>query len=308
MRDALQETIRLLKLDLQRIRIFGDFSLDDIDYIRIHGNRVLQFFCSKKGNGTKLTLCPELVYIGTDHTLNYYIAINAHAKVYEGMIEMKIEVPAHLLRQQLQKAEVQKQEIEHKLQSLNRFNHYLHQACIAELNSANLGKAEKSVKAVLEDSLFVTTGWVPENKVESLTILVQEFGIVLDEVKIEPQDTVPTYLENSPFSRLGEDVIQIYDTPSRIDKDPSFWVLIGFVLFFSMIIGDAGYGLAFLGIALYLRYKFPLLKGMKKRMLKLLFLLCAGCIGWGSHDLDLFRDEFISESHLAKGFFNYIYG
>ncbi len=73
--------------------------------------------------------------------------------------------------------------------------------------------------------------------------------------------------------RLGEDLVHIYDTPSATDKDPSNWVLYSFALFFAFIIGDAGYGLVYLAIALFLKYKFPNVKGAGKRFINLFILI-----------------------------------
>ena len=103
----------------------------------------------------------------------------------------------------------------------------------------------------------------------------------MEEVAVEASDVPPTYLENKGTARIGEDLVGIYDTPSMTDKDPSLWVLFGFLLFFAIIVGDGGYGSVYLGLALYLRYKFPDLKGLKKRLLNLFTFLCIGCITWG---------------------------
>jgi len=55
---------------------------------------------------------------------------------------------------------------------------------------------------------------------------------------------------------MGEDLVKIYDVPDPSDKDPSKWVLFSFALFFSIIVADAGYGLIFLGLSLFMRWKF----------------------------------------------------
>ena len=81
---------------------------------------------------------------------------------------------------------------------------------------------------------------------------------------------------------MGEDLVYVYDTPSVTDKDPSNWVLGFFALFFGMIISDAGYGFIFLAVALFCWKKFGIeLKGIKKRMLKILTLLSCSTIIWG---------------------------
>ena len=92
----------------------------------------------------------------------------------------------------------------------------------------------------------------------------------------------PTYLENEGFSRMGEDLVHIYDTPSTTDKDPSNWVLYSFALFFAFIIGDAGYGLVYLTLALFLKYKFRSSNGDTKRFINLFVFLSTACVIWGT--------------------------
>jgi V/A-type H+-transporting ATPase subunit I len=80
---------------------------------------------------------------------------------------------------------------------------------------------------------------------------------------------------------MGEDLVSIYDTPSHTDTDPSGWVLGFFSLFFAMIIGDAGYGLVFLGTALWLRSKTRTSSGSMKRFVSLVTVLGFACVAWG---------------------------
>src|SRR5262249_8253702 len=47
--DRLGEELRVLKMEIARIEIFGQFSLDDIAYIQKEGKRKIQFFCAKEG-------------------------------------------------------------------------------------------------------------------------------------------------------------------------------------------------------------------------------------------------------------------
>jgi V/A-type H+-transporting ATPase subunit I len=88
-------------------------------------------------------------------------------------------------------------------------------------------------------------------------------------------------MENSGAAKIGEDLVGIYDTPSTEDKDPSTWVLVFFSIFFAMIVADAGYGLIFLLLGLFLKWKFPRLSGPGKRFVKLSLILASACIVWG---------------------------
>jgi V/A-type H+-transporting ATPase subunit I len=122
----------------------------------------------------------------------------------------------------------------------------------------------------------------------------------VEEIAIETTDAVPTYLENEGAGKMGEDLVHIYDTPSNTDKDPSLWVLVSFAFFFAFIVGDGGYGLVFLAIALYFRYKLPGIQGVKKRFLKLCTLLCLSCIAWGFLTHSFFGINFSPDNPVRK--------
>ncbi len=59
---------------------------------------------------------------------------------------------------------------------------------------------------------------MPVNKVDNLQELLRNTPIHSEEIAIEPHDVIPTYLQNEGAGRLGEDLINIYDTPSHTTK------------------------------------------------------------------------------------------
>lgn len=281
--NALYEEERIIRLEISRVEVFGDFSLEDIAMIEKDGKRKIQFFCAKLGTSQHPELPDEIIYVGSDHGLDYFCAINEQPRRYPKMIEMIIERPVGQLKRRY--AEVQK-EIHSKEQLLKSFakhNQLLHHAFINKLNAYHLKLAKNFVDFPLEnEGLFVVQGWVPVHKLDALHELVQEMKIHVEEIDIDPNEVIPTYLENQGAARIGEDLVHIYDTPSNTDSDPSLWVLFFFALFFSMIIGDGGYGLILLLVAMYIRYKHQGLGGAKKRALNLLTILAFATIVWGA--------------------------
>lgn len=279
--QTLLEDLRVLHLEISRIEIFGDFVKEDLLYIEKEGKRVVQFFYSKPDLFKDQLQPDELIYIDTDHQLDYYIAINPAPRSYEKMVEIKIEQSVGVLKQHYQELEEKSRAIEHQLRTYAQYNDFLHDALLVKLNDYHLSHVQNYTQYALEGHVFAIEGWVPDNKLSTLERLVDEMGIYSEEIAIESTDQVPTYLENHGFSRLGEDLVHIYDTPSASDKDPSLWVLTCFTLFFAFIMSDAGYGLIYLLIALFIRYRYPNLKGTAKRVLNLFTVLSVGCIFWG---------------------------
>lgn len=297
--EKLAEEQRVIKLEIARIGIFGNFSLEDLAYIKQEGHKVIQFFFAKQGVFTQESLPAEVVHVGSNHGLDYFIAINSQPMQYEKMIEMRIEQPLGALRTRAAQVEEELHHTEKNLKTYAKYNKFLHHALINKLNTYHLAAALNGVQSI-EQNLFAIEGWVPVNKQEDLQAFVDKMNVYVEEIAIEPKDAIPTYLENKGAHKIGEDIIGVYDVPSHTDKDPSLWVLISFSFFFAFIVGDAGYGLVFLAMAFYIRYKSGALTQVKKRVLKLFFILCFSCITWGLLVNSFFGISFGPESPIRK--------
>lgn len=281
-KEKLLEEERVLSLEIARIEAFGDFSLEDLAFIEREGKKKIQFFVARSSLFQDQPIPESLLYIASDNDLDYYMAVNERSVAYEKMIEIKIERSLSQLKERLREVEQESRQVERQLKSYGTYNEFLHHSLVDKLNHYHLYNAQTYVKYAMDGLLFAVEGWVPANKVLQVEELTDHLHVYAEEVAVESADVVPTYLENRGFGRLGEDLVHIYDTPSASDKDPSKWVLWCFTLFFAFIIGDAGYGLVYLAIALFLRYKYPNLKGLGKRALNIFTVLCVGCIVWGT--------------------------
>lgn len=298
--ETLQEERRILRQELVRVGVFGDFSFDDVHYIERQGHRHIQFFCAKKGINERIHDVPGLFFVGSDHGLDYFLSVQKEAKAYDDMIEMRVErTPKQLAQRGL--------DIDREIytlgQRLNTFSQYrvaLHKGLLARGNIFNLEATKRYVEKHLSNAIFAVQGWVAVSRQDELKKLLDEGNVYCEEVAAEPTDSQPTFLDNAGTSRLGEDLIDVYDTPSTEDKDPSPWVMWSFLLFFSIIVGDAGYGLILLAITLFLRHKFPDVTGINKRILKLGTLLATGCIVFGVLTTSFFGTTISYENPIRK--------
>lgn len=296
----LSEAERVTQLEIARVEAFGNFSREDISYIEKEGHRAVQFFAAKSGTAEKEDLPDELIFLNNDHGLDYFMAINKEPIQYEGFSEMRIDQTVGELKQHFSSIKKEAHEIEQRLKGYSKYNDFLHRALAHKLNSYQLNSAEKYSDKPLEGHLFSVTGWVPADKTSQMQILADNTGVHVEQIAIEPGETIPTYLENEGYERIGEDLVGIYDTPSNTDKDPSFWIITCFATFFAMIVGDAGYGLIFLLIALYVRYKFTDLKGLGFRVWKLIVILSFACIVWGTLTASYFGIHLDVKNPLRK--------
>lgn len=295
--DSLEEELRVTNLEIERIEVFGDFSIRMIREIEKEGNRRLQFFCTKQGHPVEDA---SLIYIGSDHGLDYYFSVNPSERQFEGMVEMQFDKSLGELLQYRKDLKKDIHDTEEELKTYAIYNDYLHHALTYKHNGYELESTKKYTKGEFDDSLFIIEGWIPVHKTDEMNQVIEDQKVFAEEIAIEEKDTIPTYLENHGTANIGEDLVHIYDTPSHEDKDPSMWVLVSFALFFAMIVNDAGYGLVFLGVALYLNYKFSQAKGAGKRFLKLTTILTSVCILWGTLMTSFFGISLDIDNPLRK--------
>lgn len=296
--DFLEEDLRMTKLEITRVEIFGDFSRKRLTYLEQEGKRHIQFYCSRKGTFDDLRETPELLYVGTDAGLDYFVAVNKERKQFPGMIEMQIDEPLGELQKKRNEIIKELHESEEQLKGFAKYNELLHQALAVALNKHQLHFAETGVDKKLDERIFAVEGWVPVNKEKELQQLIQETGVLGEQVLVEENDPMPTCLENEGMARIGEDLVHIYDTPAPTDKDPSLWVLWFFAIFFAMIVGDGGYGMIYLALGIFLYYKFPNWKGALLRFRKLVFILATACIAWGFLSNSFFGIKFMIDSPI----------
>lgn len=280
--EQLHEERRMLRQEVARVEVFGRFSHDDIAYLQEQGGRDVQFFCSKKGTSDQVTENEGLFYVGSDHGLDYFLSVQPKKSSYDGMIEMRIDRSLDDLHGRLQEVELELVAVEDAIKVYAKYNDLLHKALISGMNVHSLDVNREYVESEVEDRVFAVTGWIPENRRGELDRLLEKCHVHSEEVAIEEEDSVPTYLENTGFAGVGEDLVRIYDTPATTDKDPSLWVLGSFAVFFAMILSDGGYGFLFLALAGFLWFKFPNAEGLTRRMMKLTTLLAVTCIIWGA--------------------------
>jgi V/A-type H+-transporting ATPase subunit I len=108
---------------------------------------------------------------------------------------------------------------------------------------------------------FFIYGWMPTEDVGRLRgQLAASFGmqVVLEEGEIREQDLeqVPVVLKNPPYFKPFELFVRLLPLPRYTSFDPTPFIGIFFPIFFGMILGDVGYGVLLVVIAVIFRKRF----------------------------------------------------
>ncbi|MCP5469239.1 MAG: hypothetical protein H7A36_01880 [Chlamydiales bacterium] len=296
--EHLYEEKRVIEKEIARIAPFGEFSLSTVRSVEMESGRVFQFFFAKAG--TVKDLPTDVLYLSTESEIDYFVSIAKERSRYAGFTEIFIEKSLPDLEYTLAATEKEIDHLEVELGALSHQKKVLRRGLIKALNERHLEEAKEKAAALESGEVFAVESWIPENKMGIVQKLAEELNIYIEPIAEEKKDRPPTYLENKGWSRLGEDLINIYDTPAKTDRDPSLWVFISFAIFFAMIIADVGYGSILLGIGIWLWFKFRKVGGAMTRFIRLTNWLAVGCIIWGVMLTSFFGIEFRPDSKLRK--------
>lgn len=304
--EKLLEEERFLNAEIARVHAFGNFSRSELDALEQGAKRVFQFFCMKSDLAREIAHPPELIYVGTEYDLDYFVSIQKERVQYPKMMEILIERPVGVLRERLHevKAEILKtqQNIHESSQGLPE----LQRGLLSYLDEYHLKLAKHDAISPFP-SLFAIEAWVPETKIKALHGLLSHMSIFAERIAIEEGERIPTCQENKGAAKIGEDLVHVYDIPASTDRDPSLWILIFFAIFFAMIVSDAGYGLIYLCIGLWLKFKYKKASGFLKRFTKLVLICSSACIIWGIATASFFGIEIGPENPLREmSFLNYL--
>lgn len=109
---------------------------------------------------------------------------------------------------------------------------------------------------------FIIEGWMAEAEVTALrTDLERAFAgrVVLEQKAIleEDFDRVPVMLRNPGYFAPFQVLSRLLPLPKYSSYDPTPLIGLFFPVFFGMILGDIGYGVILLGLAVFLAWRFP---------------------------------------------------
>ncbi len=129
-------------------------------------------------------------------------------------------------------------------------------------------RKEISGNFIKTDSTYVINGWVLEKNKDLLKNEITKISnenIIYNfvEPSINP-DNPPTHLEMPKWASSFKTLLELFATPKYNEINPSIIMGIFFILFFGIMLGDAGYGLIILFLSLFFYLKFQKFQTMLK--------------------------------------------
>ena len=154
----------------------------------------------------------------------------------------------------------QRDSIDHEIEALaKRYGDWL--VSCEEHYSALSEKSSLPLKLATTENMFVMDGWVPSKSVSELQQALQKLDVYY-ELDNESSDSPPIKFDNPEAMKPFEMFTKLYSTPRHWEFEPTAIIFITYPLFFGLMVGDAGYGLAYILFAQYLIGKFSHSEGL----------------------------------------------
>lgn len=115
--------------------------------------------------------------------------------------------------------------------------------------------AKTAASAAADNSLAIFEGFAPTEDDKKLAEEFEKLDIVCLSSPATIEDKPPIKLKNNSFTKQFEVLTGMYGMPVYNEFDPTIFLSIFFLLFFSLCMGDAGYGILLVAIGFLLRGK-----------------------------------------------------
>ena len=270
-----------IQREIDRIAVWGNFNPADIIALK------------KAGVSVSLRVMTQGEYADLPEDVNAWICQRRKKTLYVFVAsntsqEMQIGQEFLLPSQSMNELVSQLKNVE---------NSALEQLRILEKNATSISQLQKALELVQADIEFETVragmqedgqlcvihGFIPASDITSLKEAARKNAWAVAFRDPQEEENPPTYVKNPRWIRIIQPVFDFLGTvPGYRELDISGFFLLFFVVFFGMIISDAGYGSILLTVAVLFSAKSKIAKGKIPDALLLFVVLSFATVVWGA--------------------------
>jgi len=237
-----------LRRELERLAPWGEIDPGIVGKLENGGVRIALYEVSAERDSEIRSTLPNPIELYRSKSQVRYLAVALGTDEFPDQV-VPVELPTRStesMRLRLEEIAAQIGAIETKLAGWNSRRQILVDAMEELEKDFEFLRVGATVDS--EESLSWITGFVPEKIVAHVgdAAKAHGWGVIIRDP--DPDEQVPTQIDNPKPVRIIKPVFDLLGTvPGYREMDISFFFLLFFVVFFAMIIGDAGYGAILLG-------------------------------------------------------------
>lgn len=267
-KQQIDASIRRAQKDLGEVKPWGNFSINLLKTLNQSGINVRFFIAGEKAfNEADLNeVTVETINIEAGQV--YFVWIRRDGDEQPETLPLdaiEVRIPAFSAsdkEQEILELRGRTSQIEHRVDQMRYHVDALEASKNEMVNLLEFNSANLSAERQADDKVMILVGWVPEPQNEEFVKFLDQENIIYVSEKAKIEDDAPILLKNNKFARLFEPIGGLFTNPvyGEIDLTPFFAPF--FMLFFGMCLGDAGYGLFMLVVAIIAKRKYVKMKSI----------------------------------------------
>lgn len=255
--EELKNELSSAKKELSARKPWGQFSTEAIGRLEAQGLKIRFYSCQKKKFDHAWAEIQPLQVVSETDTTVFFVTVAPVSEEYSFPIE-----PMAAPEGSVNEMELTIKDLETKLSEQKKLLGNL-KGCIGELRqryneklgALDLYLAESATEMAADSHLAVVTGFAPTEDDKRLCDAFDALGIYYIHEPATKEDNPPIKLHNNWFAKNFEVLTGMYGMPVYDEFDPTPVLGPFFMLFFAMCMGDAGYGIVLMLIALFMKLK-----------------------------------------------------
>ena len=236
---------------------WGSFRSEDIHKLESQGLKLRFYSCMKKKFDQSWAEIRPLEVISETESKVFFVTVSPAEEEYSFPIEA-VPAPEGSVNETEEKLSLLQSKLEKEQQllaNLKSCSDEIRKAYNDSLSRLDLYFAEAATEKAVDNYLTVLTGFAPTSDDKRLCASFDSMDIYYSHEAATKEDNPPVKLKNNWFAKNFEVLTGMYGVPAYDEFDPTPVLGPFFMLFFAMCMGDAGYGILLMLIALVLRLK-----------------------------------------------------
>ena len=288
-RKSTEDAIFKLTNEIANLSGWGDYNPHDFEFLKSQGLDITIYSISDK----------EFAKLKDENLVNYIVLKQGKNESIIALVQDKItsvfakelvhpEFSLSELKTQLHLANEDNLKIAKELENLAHYEKSINDYLTDLGNDLAFSKVNASL--IMDSNISLIQGYIPESQLDEFRSFAKENSFAYSIKDLEEDDNPPTKIKHRGLVRILQPVYDLLGiVPGYKEYDISLYFLVYFSVFFAMIIGDAGYGVIFLALAVVMNLKSEKISDLNI----LLYVLSTVTIVWGAVTGTWFGSEFL---------------
>jgi V/A-type H+-transporting ATPase subunit I len=250
--EKAEQHIQITKKEIQVLRPWGDFDPAAVKRLRDVGVS-MRFYQAPEQQYSEIASGETPVEeIGREGKTVYFAVVQRGEP--QPVDAEEVTLPERSLsqcKQALAALEQERAAAHDSLVKLTAYDNVLTDYIEHESSKRDFEAARLSMEGGAEGAVLHLTGWVPHTKEKAVRSFLDERSVWYSLDEPTQDEEPPVMLKNNKTSSLFEPIINIYSLPDYFELDPTPFIAPFFAFFFGLSLGDLGYGILLILIALF---------------------------------------------------------